>query len=85
MDTRAPAASAGLGATAKYSPRIKTEAKTRIARTLGMLLDDYIPYIAGSELYDDPLNPISWYGINTIKELGDKIPSAIFLERYLCI
>lgn len=63
---------------------LRGQAKTRIARTLGMLLDDYIPYIEGSELYDDPLNPISWYGINTIKELGDKTPIAWLhkSERY---
>jgi magnesium chelatase subunit I len=55
---------------------LRGQAKTRIARTLGLLLDEYIPYIQGSELFDDPFNPISWFGINTIESLGDKTPIA---------
>src|SRR5574343_507125 len=39
---------------------LRGQAKTRIARTLGLLLDEYIPYIQGSELFDDPFNHISW-------------------------
>lgn len=55
---------------------LRGQAKTRIARTLGMLLDEYIPYIEGSELFDDPFQPISWYGIQTLESLGDKTPIA---------
>ncbi len=55
---------------------LRGQAKTRIARTLGMLLDEYIPYIEGSELFDDPFHPISWYGIQTMENLGDKTPIA---------
>ncbi len=55
---------------------LRGQAKTRIARTLGMLLDEYIPYIEGSELFDDPFHPISWYGIQTMESLGDKTPIA---------
>lgn len=55
---------------------LRGQAKTRIARTLGMLLDEYIPYIEGSELFDDPFQPISWYGIQTIEKLGDNTPIA---------
>lgn len=55
---------------------LRGQAKTRIARSLVELLDEYIPYIEGSELFDDPFNPISWYGVNTINELGDKTPIA---------
>jgi magnesium chelatase subunit I len=55
---------------------LRGQAKTRIARSLVELLDEYIPYIEGSDLFDDPFNPISWYGVNTIKELGDKTPIA---------
>src|SRR5690606_5295216 len=47
---------------------LRGQAKTRIARSIIELLDEYIPYIEGSELFDDPFNPISWYGINTINE-----------------
>src|SRR3954451_8640497 len=35
------------------------QAKTRLARGLINLLDEYIPIIAGSEINDDPFSPIS--------------------------
>ena len=38
---------------------LRGQAKTRIARLLVNLLDEYIPVIEGSELNDDPLNPLS--------------------------
>jgi len=41
---------------------LRGQAKTRIARQLTDLLDEYIPIIEGSELNDDPLNPVSGYG-----------------------
>ncbi|OOQ59033.1 sigma 54-interacting transcriptional regulator [Mucilaginibacter pedocola] len=50
---------------------LRGQAKTRIARLLVNLLDEYVPYIAGSELFDDPLAPISWFGHNTIEANGD--------------
>jgi len=53
---------------------LRGQAKTRIARLLVNLLDEYVPYIQGSDLYDDPLAPISWYGHNTILEKGDDTP-----------
>lgn len=52
---------------------LRGQAKTRIARLMVNLLDEYI---AGSELFDDPYNPISWYGINELKNNGDKTPIA---------
>ncbi len=55
---------------------LRGQAKTRIARLLVNLLDEYIPYIAGSELYDDPLTPISWYGHNEVETKGDDTPIA---------
>ena len=55
---------------------LRGQAKTRIARLLVNLLDEYIPYIAGSELYDDPLAPISWYGHNEVETKGDDTPIA---------
>src|ERR1700743_2643801 len=55
---------------------LRGQAKTRIARLLVNLLDEYVPYIEGSELYDDPLAPISWYGHNQITEKGDNTPVA---------
>ena len=55
---------------------LRGQAKTRIARLLVNLLDEYIPYIEGSELYDDPLAPISWFGHNEIDAKGDATPIA---------
>ncbi|MEC3881504.1 sigma 54-interacting transcriptional regulator [Parapedobacter sp. 10938] len=55
---------------------LRGQAKTRIARLMVSLLDEYVPYVAGSELLDDPLNPISWYARNEIQTKGDETPIA---------
>ncbi|WP_116126891.1 sigma 54-interacting transcriptional regulator [Lewinella sp. IMCC34183] len=53
---------------------LRGQAKTRIARLLVNLLDEYIPVVAGSELNDDPLAPISRYSVDTIEKMGDDTP-----------
>lgn len=53
---------------------LRGQAKTRIARLLVNLLDEYIPVVGGSELNDDPLNPISRYAKDLIAEMGDDTP-----------
>lgn len=53
---------------------LRGQAKTRIARMLIHLLDEYVPVVAGSELNDDPLNPISRYALDLIAEKGDDTP-----------
>lgn len=53
---------------------LRGQAKTRIARQMVSLLDEYVPYVSGSELNDDPLNPITRFGIDTITEKGDHTP-----------
>jgi magnesium chelatase subunit I len=53
---------------------LRGQAKTRLARLMVHLLDEYIPVIEGSELNDDPLHPISHYGVDKVKELGDNTP-----------
>lgn len=53
---------------------LRGQAKTRLARLMVHLLDEYIPVIEGSELNDDPLHPISHYGVDKVKELGDSTP-----------
>ncbi len=53
---------------------LRGQAKTRLARLMVNLLDEYIPIVEGSELNDDPLAPISRFGIDKIKELGDNTP-----------
>jgi magnesium chelatase subunit I len=55
---------------------LRGQAKTRLARLMVKLLDEYIPYIEGSELNDDPLAPISRYGKDKVQELGDATPIA---------
>ncbi|HEY0057939.1 MAG TPA: magnesium chelatase [Flavisolibacter sp.] len=53
---------------------LRGQAKTRMARQMTELLDEYIPVIAGSDINDDPLNPISSYGKGLIVEKGDNTP-----------
>ncbi len=53
---------------------LRGQAKTRIARQLTNLLDDFIPIVAGSSINDDPLNPISKYAKDLIAELEDETP-----------
>ncbi|CCH53611.1 Mg-chelatase subunit ChlI-like protein [Fibrisoma limi BUZ 3] len=53
---------------------LRGQAKTRIARLMINLLDEYIPVVAGSELNDDPLQPLSRYALDLIQEKGDQTP-----------
>jgi magnesium chelatase subunit I len=47
------------------------QAKSRIARSLVGLLDPWLPYLAGTELHDDPLRPTSPMGHSIVAEDGD--------------
>ncbi|MEO9891143.1 AAA family ATPase [Aurantibacter sp.] len=53
---------------------LRGQAKTRLARLMVNLLDEYIPVVAGSEINDDPLAPMSRYALELIKEKGDDTP-----------
>jgi len=53
---------------------LRGQGKTRIARLMLGLLDEYMPVVEGSEINDDPLNPISIYAKETIAEKGDNTP-----------
>lgn len=53
---------------------LRGQAKTRIARMMTQLLDEYMPIVAGSEIHDDPLSPISKYARLIIEEKGDDTP-----------
>ena len=53
---------------------LRGQAKTRLARMMVNLLDEYIPVVEGSEINDDPFNPISRYAIELISEHGDNTP-----------
>ncbi|MEQ8469635.1 MAG: magnesium chelatase [Marinoscillum sp.] len=53
---------------------LRGQAKTRIARMMTLLLDEYIPIVKGSDLNDDPLKPLSKFAKDTIDEFGDNTP-----------
>jgi magnesium chelatase subunit I len=53
---------------------LRGQAKTRIARQMTELLDEYIPVVKGSELNDDPLLPLTRFAIDLIAEHGDNTP-----------
>ena len=40
---------------------LRGQAKTRIARLLTNLMDEYVPIVEGSELNDDPMQPLSHF------------------------
>jgi len=50
---------------------LRGQAKTRLARQMVNLLDEWIPAVKGSEINDDPLNPISRYAKKAIEEYAD--------------
>jgi magnesium chelatase subunit I len=53
---------------------LRGQAKTRLARKMTELLDEYIPVVDGSEINDDPLQPISRFAKDLIAEKGDATP-----------
>jgi magnesium chelatase subunit I len=50
------------------------QAKSRIARSLVGLLDEWIPYVGGAELHDDPLDPVSPFAQALVIERGEETP-----------
>ena len=59
---------------------LRGQAKTRLARQMVSLLDEYIPVVEGSEINDDPFAPMSRFAKELIKEKGDSTP-IIWLHR----
>ena len=53
---------------------LRGQAKTRLARKMIELLDEYIPIIEGSEINDDPFHPISRFGKELLAEKIDATP-----------
>ena len=53
---------------------LRGQAKTRMARQMTELLDEYIPVVTGSEINDDPIHPISKYAKDQIATYGDDTP-----------
>jgi len=64
---------------------LRGQAKTRLIRMLTNLLDEWTPYIAGSEIHDHPYRPISRPARDLIAEMGDNAPIAWLHreERYV--
>jgi magnesium chelatase subunit I len=59
---------------------LRGQAKTRLARMMVKLLDEWIPIIKGSEINDDPLVPISTLGKKILEDNGDDT-EIIWLNR----
>jgi magnesium chelatase subunit I len=53
---------------------LRGQAKTRMARQMTDLLDEYIPIVSGSEVNDDPFSPLSKHAKDLIEALGDNTP-----------
>lgn len=53
---------------------LRGQAKTRLARLLVKLLDEYIPVMADSELNEDPFKPLTKSAARQLEELGDDTP-----------
>jgi magnesium chelatase subunit I len=47
------------------------QAKTRMIRSLTRLLDEWMPIVKGSEIHDDPYQPVSRYARDLVDEMGD--------------
>jgi magnesium chelatase subunit I len=52
------------------------QAKTRMIRSLTDLLDEWMPIVAGSEINDDPYNPVSRHARDLVAAEGDNTPIA---------
>jgi magnesium chelatase subunit I len=64
---------------------LRGQAKSRILRALTTLLDPHCPYVAGSELRDNPYAPLSRFSKDLVASLGDDTPIAWMTpeERYV--
>ena len=50
------------------------QAKTRLIRSLTNLLDEWLPIVEGSEIRDDPFNPVSAFARDLVAKAGDETP-----------
>src|SRR3984957_18542631 len=64
---------------------LRGQAKSRILRSLTTLLDPFCPYVAGSELRDNPYAPLSKFSRDLLAKMGDDTPIAWMTpdERYV--
>ncbi|MBV8695073.1 MAG: magnesium chelatase [Ktedonobacteraceae bacterium] len=56
------------------------QAKTRMARSLVNLLDEFVPVIAGCEINDSPFEPVCKACCDKVEELGDRV-EIVWLAR----
>jgi magnesium chelatase subunit I len=64
---------------------LRGQAKTKLARLMINFLDEYIPYISGTELTEDPYNPITAAAKQILSDKGDDTPISWLhrSERYV--
>ena len=64
---------------------LRGQAKTKLIRLLTTLLDEHLPFIEGSEIRDNPYQPISRFGRELVAEKGDHTPIDYLTreERYV--
>lgn len=64
---------------------LRGQAKTKMARLMVNLLDEWVPVVQGSELNDDPFKPLSRFASDVVKAEGDNTPIAWMhrSERYV--
>jgi magnesium chelatase subunit I len=53
---------------------LRGQAKTRLARQLTSLLDEWTPIVKDSEINDNPFAPISFHAVTMVREMGDDTP-----------
>lgn len=53
---------------------LRGQAKTRMLRLMVTFLDEYMPVVEGSEINDDPFNPVSIYARDLVEQEGDDTP-----------
>jgi magnesium chelatase subunit I len=55
---------------------LRGQAKTRLIRMMTDLLDEWVPYVAATEIHDNPYRPISRVARDLLAEMGDETPIA---------
>jgi magnesium chelatase subunit I len=53
---------------------LRGQAKSRIVRALPNLLDEFVPIVKGSEINDNPFQPVSRYAVDLVNSMGDDTP-----------
>ena len=62
---------------------LRGQAKTRLARQMTQLLNEWVPVVEGSEINDDPLDPVSNEAIGIIKSKNNEVEEEEIFEYNL--